>query len=234
MAAFHDIGAEKVGALVRARDPRRAALRTGLLAWPALQPARGLWARAAQCVLGLAKPLVCLLPLAAVLAPLPALAAAVLMWTAVAFSTGQWSSLPGHVPVAVLAVLSLAAWAWPRLRSPWERWPVVLGLTALPVAALVLLRGVPEDSVHGWPITPVVGAAAALAAGALLYVGTEPPHWWRGVLAALVAGGAAALVQFGRDGLGGWWAALIVYAVLLVVTAVHPWLHPEPDTGPPG
>ncbi len=233
MAAFHDIGAEKVGALVRARDPRRAALRTGLLAWPALQPARGLWARLAQGVLGLAKPLVCLLPLAAVLAPLPALGAAALMWTAVAFSTGQWSSLPGHVPVAALAVISLAAWAWPRLRSPWERWPVVVGLAALPVGALFLLRGVPEDSVHGWPITPVVGAAFALAAGALLYVGTDPAHWWRGVLAALAAGGAAALVQFGRDGLGGWWAALIVYAVLLVVTAVHPWLYPKPTQSRP-
>ncbi|MEU9147197.1 DUF3376 domain-containing protein [Streptomyces sp. NPDC048349] len=233
MDAFRAIGAEKVGALVRARDPRRAALRTGLLAWPALQPARGLRARLVQGALGLAKPLLCLVPVTAVLAPLPALCAAALMWTAVAFSTGQWSSLPGHVPLAVLTALSLAAWVWPGLRAAWQRWPAVVVLTALPALALVLLHGVPEDSVHGWPLTPLVGAACALAAGALLYVGTDPAHRWRGVLAALVAGAVAALVQFGRDGLGGWWAALIVYAVLFVVTAVHPWLYAEPaDTEP--
>ncbi|MGP3689308.1 patatin-like phospholipase family protein [Streptomyces sp. IBSNAI002] len=70
--------------------------------------------------------------------------------------------------------------------------------------------------------------------GALAAARTDPARWWRGVLAALVAGGAAALVQFGRDGPGGWWAALMVYAVLFVVTAVHPWLYPRPDTEPPG
>ncbi|MGR4880945.1 DUF3376 domain-containing protein [Streptomyces sp. LARHCF249] len=234
MDAFRAIGAEKVGALVRARDPRRAAVRTGLLAWPALQPARGFVARLAQGVLGLVKPVLCLVPMVAVLAPLPAVVAAALMWTAVAFSTGQWSSLPGHVPVAVLAAISLAAWPWPRLRAAWQRWPAVVVLAAVPASALVLLRGAAEDSVHGWPLTPIVGAASVLAAGALLYVGTEPAHWWRGVLPALAAGGAAALIQFGRAGLGGWWAALIVYAVLFVVTAVHPWLYPEPDTEPPG
>ncbi|WP_322975513.1 DUF3376 domain-containing protein [Streptomyces sp. NBC_00162] len=228
MKAFRAIGAEKVGALARARDPRRAALRTGLLAWPALQPATGFGARVVQAVLGLAKPLICLVPLVAVLAPLPALGAAALMWTGVAFSTGQWSSLPGHVPVAVLAVIGLAAWVWPRLRNPWERWPVIVGLAAVPGLALALLRGDPEDSVHGWPITLIVGAVFGLAAAALLSVGTDKAHWWRGVLAALFAGGVAALVQFGRDGLGGWWAALIVYAVLFVVTAVHPWLYPKP------
>ncbi|MFD9406904.1 DUF3376 domain-containing protein [Streptomyces sp. NPDC059989] len=230
MERFREIGAERIGSLVRARNPRRAALRTGLLAWPALQPSGKFKARLVQAPLGLVKPLFCLVPLVALLAPLPALCAAGLMWTGVAFGTGQWSSLPGHVPVAVLASLALGAWAWPRLRNPWERWPVVLAFAAAPPLALWRLRGVDETSVHGWPTTLVVGAAFALAAGALLYVGSDPDpyRWWRATLAALLAGGVAALIQFGRTEPGGWWGALIVYAVLFVVTAVHPWLYPKP------
>lgn len=80
--------------------------------------------------------------------------------------------------------------------------------------------------------TLIVGVAFALAAAAVLYVGTD--RWALLPGAAAVAGVIAGLVQFGRPGLGGWWAALMLYAVLFWVTFVLPWLYPRPRPPYPG
>ncbi|MFD0270385.1 DUF3376 domain-containing protein [Streptomyces sp. NPDC127106] len=233
LGAFREIGAEGVGRLLRARDPRRSALRAGLVAWPALQPTGGAGARLVQGVLGALKPLVYLPLLSAVLAPWHALAAAALMWTGIAFSTGRWSSLLGHVPVCLYAMAALAGAAWQLIRPAWPRRITAPVLAAGPPLALWLLRGLhPPDVGAGWR-TVIVGAAFALAAGALLDVGAD--RWEQLLPAAAAAGVVAGLIQFGRGPLGGWWGALILYAVLFWVTFVLPWLYPRPrPQGPQG
>ncbi|MFD8856356.1 DUF3376 domain-containing protein [Streptomyces vinaceus] len=229
LESFGRIGREEVGTLLRARDPRRAALRAGLLAWPALQPTGKVGARGVQGVLGLLKPLVYLPVLVGVLAPLWGLIAAVLMWTGVAFSTAHWSSLLAHVPVCLYAMVALAALVRQWVRPGRLRFPVGVLAVAGPPVALWQLRGTRFPEVGGWS-TVIVGACFALAAAAVLYVGTD--RWWLLPAAALIAGGIAALVQFGRPELGGWWAALILYAVLFWVTFVLPWLYPRERSGP--
>ncbi|NXY99026.1 DUF3376 domain-containing protein, partial [Streptomyces sp. BR123] len=230
LEAFREIGAEDVGRLLRARDPRRSALRAGLIAWPALQPTGRAGARLVQGVLGALKPLVCLPLLCAVLAPWHALAAAALLWTGIAFSTGRWSSLLGHVPVCLYAMAALAAAAWQLVRPARPRRITALVLAAGPPLALWLLRGLhPPDVGAGWR-TVIVGGTSALAAGALLDVGSD--RWEQLIPAAAAAGAVAGLIQFGRGPLGGWWGALILGAVLFWVTFVLPWLCPRPR--PPG
>ncbi|MCX5150491.1 DUF3376 domain-containing protein [Streptomyces sp. NBC_00320] len=235
LESFREIGAEEAGRLLRARDPRRAALRTGLLAWPALQPTGRAGARLVQGLLGVLKPLVCLPVLAGAVAPVAALCAAVLMWTGIAFSTGDWSSLPGHVPVCLYAMVALAALVRQWIRPARLRVPAFLIAVAGPPVALWQLRGLHPPDVGDGARTLIVGAAFALAAAAVLYVGTD--RWALLPGAAAVAGVIAGLVQFGRPGLGGWWAALMLYAVLFWVTFVLPWLYPRPRppvSGPVG
>ncbi|MFE5768878.1 DUF3376 domain-containing protein [Streptomyces sp. NPDC056485] len=230
LEAFRDIGAEEVGTLLRARDPRRAALRAGLLAWPALQPTGKAGARVVQGVLGALKPLVYLPFLVGVLAPLWGLIAAVLMWTGIAFSTAHWSSLLAHVPVCLYAMAALVALVRQWIRPRWLCVTVGLIAAAGPPVALWRLRCAPFPDVGGGWSTLIVGACFALAAAAVLYVGTD--RWWLLPGAAVIAGLIAALVQFDRAGLGGWWAALILYAVLFWVTFVLPWLYPRERTAP--
>ncbi|MFJ9643395.1 DUF3376 domain-containing protein [Streptomyces sp. NPDC101206] len=226
LGAFREIGAEGVGRLLRARDPRRAALRAGLIAWPALQPSGRGGARLVRGVLKAVNPLLYLPLVCAVLAPWHALAAAVLMWTGIAFSTGHWSSLLGHVPVCLYAMAALAGTAGRLVRPAWPRRITALVLAAGPPLALWLLRGDhPPDVGAGWR-TVIVGAAFALAAGALLEVGAD--RWEQLLPAAAAAGVLAALVQFGRGPLGGWWGLAVLYAVLCWVTLVLPWLYPRP------
>ncbi|MER7461312.1 DUF3376 domain-containing protein [Streptomyces sp. NPDC097981] len=229
LAAFREVGAEEVGLLLRARDPRRAALRTGLLAWPALQPTGKAKARLVQGFLGVLKPLVCLPFLVAVVAPLPTLCAAVLMWTGIAFSTGRWSSLPGHVPVCLYAMAALVALVRQRVRPGGLRVPAYL-IAAGPPVALWQLRGLSTPDVGDGARTLIVGACFALAAAAVLYVGTD--RWWLLPGAAAAGGAIAALVQFGRPPLGGWWGVLILYAVLFWITFALPWLYPRPRAAP--
>ncbi|MGI3202261.1 hypothetical protein ACRJ4W_35705 [Streptomyces sp. GLT-R25] len=99
---FRRIGAESVPELLRAHDPRRAALRLGLLVWPALQPSGNRWAVAVRLVLGLLKPLLWLPVVLAVFAPLLTAFAGSLMWVGVAFSTERWFSPPGHLILACI------------------------------------------------------------------------------------------------------------------------------------
>ncbi|MGW8779154.1 patatin-like protein [Streptomyces sp. NPDC055796] len=228
--SFRRIGAEDVGTLLRARDPRRAALRTGLLAWPALQPTGKAGARLVQVVLGVLKPLVYLPFLVGALAPLWGLAAAVLMWTGIAFCTGHWSSLLAHVPVCLYAMVALAALVRQWIRPVRLRVPLLVLALAGPPVALWQLRGTPFPEVGDGYRTLIVGACFALAAAAVLYVGTD--RWRLLPGAAVIAGAIAALVQFGRPGLGGWWAALALYAVLFWTTFVLPWLYPRQRSGP--
>ncbi|MET9883055.1 DUF3376 domain-containing protein [Streptomyces sp. NPDC006430] len=225
VASFREIGAEEVGRLVRARDPRRAVLRTGLLAWPALQPSGKVKARLVQGLLGVLKPLVYLPPLFGAVAPLLALCAFVLMWTGVAFAAGSWSSLLGHVPVCTYAMVALVALVRQWVRPGWPRLLAYV-IVAGPPVALWRLRGLHTPDVSDWHRTLIVGASFALAAGLMLYVGTD--RWLLLPAAALGAGVVAGLVQFGRGDLGGWWAALALYAVLFWVTFVLPWLYPKP------
>ncbi|MFD5509718.1 DUF3376 domain-containing protein [Streptomyces sp. NPDC127051] len=227
---FGRIGKEEVGQLVRARDPRRAVLRTGLLAWPALQPTGRAGARVVQGVLGVLKPLVYLPPLVGVVAPLWGLIAAVLLWTGISFSTGQGSSLLAHVPVCLYAMIALAALVRQWVRPPGLRIPLLVLALAGPPIALWQLRGLHTPDPGDGRRTLIVGACFALAAAAVLYVGTD--RWLLLPVAAAVAGAIAALVQFGRPPLGGWWAALALYAVLFWITFVLPWLYPKPRTGP--
>ncbi|WP_030155160.1 DUF3376 domain-containing protein [Streptomyces sp. NRRL S-244] len=231
--SFGRIGKEEVGELVRARDPRRAVLRTGLLAWPALQPSGKLGARLVQGLLGALKPLVYVPPLVGVVAPVWALLAAVLMWTGIAFSTGHWSSLLAGIPVCLYAMVALAALVRQWIRPAWLRVPVLLLALAGPPVALWQLRDTPFPKVDNGLRTLIVGACFALAAAAVLYVGTD--RWWWLPWAAAAAGVIAALIQigqFGGSGPDGWWAALTLYAVLFWITFVLPWLYPKPRTGP--
>ncbi|KOU25677.1 hypothetical protein ADK52_11650 [Streptomyces sp. WM6372] len=233
LESFGKIGKEEVGRLIRARDPRRAALRTGLLAWPALQPTGRAGARLVQGVLGALKPLVYVPPLVGVVAPLWGLIAAVLMWTGIAFSTGRWSSLLADIPVCLYAMVALAALVRQWIRPAWLRVPLLLLALAGPPVALWQLRGAQFPDVDAGRRTLIVGACFALAAAAVLYVGTD--RWWWLPWAAAAAGGIAALIQigqFGGKGPSGWWAALTLYAVLVWITLVLPWLYPKPRTGP--
>ncbi|MFI5668250.1 DUF3376 domain-containing protein [Streptomyces sp. NPDC051704] len=232
LESFGEIGAEEVGTVLRARDPRRAALRAGLLAWRAVQPTGKLGARLVQGVLGMLKPLVYLPPLVGAVAPLWGLIAAVLMWTGIAFSTAQWSSLLAHVPVCLYAMVALAALVRQRIRPAWLRLPLVVLALAGPPVALWQLRGTSFPGVGGWSAL-IVGACFALAAAAVLYVGTD--RWWLLPCAALIAGGIAALIQIGQlggDSPNGWWAALTLYAVLSWIALVLPWLYPRQRAAP--
>ncbi|WP_328301629.1 DUF3376 domain-containing protein [Streptomyces sp. NBC_00435] len=177
LEALGEVGAERAGRLLRAPDPCRAAVRTGLVAWSSLQPSGRSWARLPRAVLAALKPVFCLLPVIAWFAPRKALVAAALMGCGVAVGAGHWSSLLGQVPV-------------------WL----------------------------------AVGALFALAAAALLRAGCDRygPVCGFAVGAGLLAGG----LQYGNPGPTGWWGALILYAVLLWVTAVLPWLYPKPRTRP--
>ncbi|MFJ7166931.1 DUF3376 domain-containing protein [Streptomyces globosus] len=226
--AFAATGSETVGGLLRAPDPRRAALRAGLLAWPAVQPAGRRWSRLPQGVLGLLKPLLWTPPLSAVLAPWSTLAAAVLLWLATAFATGRWGSLLPHVPICLYAALALARCvrqALPGSLPPPARTALPLAAAALPPIALGFLHGVHTPGLGPAERTVLVGACSALAAAALLAPGAG--RWPLLPPVALAGGAAAALVQFGRGPLGGWWGVLVLYAVLLWTTFALPWLYPR-------
>ncbi|MFG2387980.1 hypothetical protein ACGFYF_03755 [Streptomyces lavendulae] len=223
---------------MRVRDPRRVALRAGLLVRPAVQPSGGAAAHAVQGVLGLLKPLLWLMPLVCVLAPASALAAVALMWTGAAFGSGRWSSLPAHVPLCAFAMTALGA-AVARLRPRWPLPavpaagavalalpPLVLAL-ALPPLVLALARPYGAGVPGGAPARLlVVGPAYALACALVLGIGAARP--WYTVAAAAVAGGSlACAVPSGHVPKAGWWAAPALYLVLLWITFVLPWLSPD-------
>ncbi|KJK34075.1 hypothetical protein UK15_37680 [Streptomyces variegatus] len=237
LAAFREIGTERVTDLVRVRDPRRAALRVGLLVWPAVQPSgETVGPRLSRCLLGMLKPLVCLMPLLSFLAPPPTLTAVALMWIGAAFSTGRWSSLPVHIPLCVFAMAGLGAWTL-RLRGRGARWLLPPTFLALLLAFIALANTcdlhTPELNTFGRSL--LIGAAYALAAVLVLQIGWDRGAWFPLTAVAVIAGVLAGAGQWGHNRLGGWWAALILYLVLLWITAMISWIPPrqrEPQAGP--
>ncbi|MFD9335369.1 DUF3376 domain-containing protein [Streptomyces sp. NPDC060028] len=231
--SFAQIGAEGVNQLVRAPDPRRAALRTGLVAWPAIQPSGRLWARPVRVLLDTVAPLFWLPTLAALLAPATALIAFVLMWIGVAFASDHWSSLLAHIPLCCYAMIALGAGIRQQSGLGWLRVPLYLLVLGPPVA-LWQLRGLhPTDDTSPWERTLVVAAAFAIAAAALLYLGSN--RWCQVPCASLAAGLIAGLVVGVLQHLGGepggWWGALVLYAVLAWTSWILPWLYPRPWRG---
>ncbi|MCI3277026.1 DUF3376 domain-containing protein [Streptomyces cylindrosporus] len=240
LKAFKEIGAEEITQLIRARDPRRAAARAGLLAWPAVQPSGAtVGPRLIQGLLGMLKPLVWLMPLLSFLAPPTTLAAVALMWIAAAFSTGRWCSLPVHIPLCIFAMAALGAWAW-RLRGPGIRWRLAPTLLVLMPALAVPPLALALADVHDLhtPAPPALGCslvictAYALAAAFLFQVGADRA-WYRLTAAAATMGILAGAAQSDHDQIGAWWSALILYLVLFWNTAVFPWLRPRQTKAQP-
>ncbi|WP_189173740.1 DUF3376 domain-containing protein [Streptomyces lasiicapitis] len=237
---FRRIGAETVPELLRARHPRRAAVRLGLLVWQALQPSGKGKPTAARLGLSLLKPLLWMPVVLAVFAPPFAVFAGSLMWVGVTFSTGKWFSPPGHIILGVFLLLSLAGGGviWFRGERPHPRFLRVLGqlvVVLLPAALLAVIPCVLFDkcpsgtgSVSDLTRQLIVGGTMLVAASALLVVGVEG----RGnaadlVVLAVAAGVAALLLQTQAPGKCDWWAVLILYAVLGIVSIALDWLRPS-------
>ncbi|MCX4695340.1 DUF3376 domain-containing protein [Streptomyces sp. NBC_01408] len=235
LKTFSSIGSESLPSLLRAPDPRRAALRAGLLAWPALQPSGERFARLPRALLGLLKPFLCLPEVFALVAPLWAAFAASLAWVGIAFSAGSWFSPPGHTVLICAFVPALAVGM--RIRTAGEGVPRALGrlsLALLPAALLaVLLCAVadvcPASGADGLPHSMrwlIVGATMTATAGAALYVGSDGDRHWEAMAGVAVAAGVLAFfLQSRAPGMGPWWAVLILYAVLGMVSAALNWLR---------
>ncbi|MEV0438747.1 DUF3376 domain-containing protein [Streptomyces spectabilis] len=239
---FRRIGEETVPELLRAHDPRRAAVRLGLLAWPALEPSGNRWkAFLGRGVMWALKPFVWLPVVLAVLAPLLAVCAGSLMWVGVAFSTQRWFSPPGHLVLALcVAPASVVGFL---IRSQGARWrsrlPRILGwlgLALLPavvlttVLCLVLGTGPGHVADDASELTRqlIVGATMLAAASALLWAGVQGRvHALCLLLVAVAAGGAAFLLQAWADGEGAWPTLLVLYAVLTAVSLALNWLRPR-------
>ncbi|WP_406491111.1 DUF3376 domain-containing protein [Streptomyces phaeochromogenes] len=238
---FRRIGAESVPELLRAHDPRRAALRLGLLVWPALQPSGNRWAVAARLVLGLLKPLLWLPVVLAVFAPLLTAFAGSLMWVGVAFSTERWFSPPGHLILACIFAPALMVGFVIRFhgtRPPLRLLRVLgwLALALLPAALLATILCAVLDkcpspdtgSVSDLMRQLIVGGTMLVAACAVLWVGSDGKVHSLGMLGvAVAAGGLAFFLQTQAVEKGPWWAVLIFYAVLGMVSVALNWLRPR-------
>ena len=244
MNAFRDIGAETVPQLLRKREPRRAAVRLGLLAWSALQPSGRRWAIPVRAVMIVLKPLVWLPPVFSTLAPLPTLAAAALLWLVVAYSGGAWFSPPGHgFLIGVFAIPLFGLWCVTAKRS-WRHWrwwllgPLkVLAWLAPAVIGAVLMWVVFEkrpaastladtDWLRRWPM----GVGALLATGILMYVASQ--RNWHIALTAVVGSGVTVLLQSFASAKSPWWAVLVTWSVLAVVSLALSWGYPRTSESP--
>ncbi|WP_332880976.1 DUF3376 domain-containing protein [Streptomyces sp. NBC_00564] len=237
---FRRIGAESVPELLRAHDPRRAALRLGLLVWPALQPSGNRWAVVARLVLGLLKPLLWLPVVLAAFAPILAAFAGSLMWVGVAFSAERWFSPPGHLILACFLAVALMAGCFIRFRGtrPPLRLLRVLGwlaLALLPATLLATILCVALDKcpshymggVSDLMRQLIVGGTMLAAACALLWVGSDGKVHSLAMLGVAVAAGGLAFFLQTQAGKGSWWAVLILYAVLSMVSVALNWLRPR-------
>ncbi|EPH42575.1 DUF3376 domain-containing protein [Streptomyces aurantiacus] len=237
---FRRVGAESVPELLQARDPRRAAVRLGLLVWPALQPSGHGWQAAARLGLGLLKPLVWLPVVLAVFAPALAALALSLLWVGVAFSADRCFSPPGHIILAVFFVpaLALGFGIWLRGTRPPPRWRRVRGWLAMGLLCVTVLASIVcavcDASPSRWTggasdLTRqfIVGGTMLAAAGALLRVVSNGRGHSSAMAAVAVAAGVVAfLLQTQAAGKGAWWAVLVLYAVLVMVQAALNWLRP--------
>ncbi|MEU9106036.1 DUF3376 domain-containing protein [Streptomyces xanthophaeus] len=236
LADFKGIGAENVPTLLRAPDPRRALLRAGLLAWPALQPSGRRLARVPQVVLGLLKPFLCLPAVLALVAPLWAAFAASLAWVGVAFGAGAWFSPPGHLILLCAFLPGLVGGM--AVRTGGEGVPRALGrlgLALLPAALFAVFLCVvcdvcPSAGPDGLPPAVrwlIVGVTMTAVAGGALYVGSDGETYWEAMAGvAVTAGVLAFFLQSLAPGAGtnAWWAVFVLYSVLCLVSAALSWL----------
>jgi hypothetical protein len=218
-----EVGEESVADLLTRSSLRRTAMRLGLVAWRAVQPAGNIWARAVRGACALLKPLVLPPILIGLLAPVPSMVAAALSWITLTVATNTPVSRPGHVLVALgAAVASSGAvlrW-WPRKKAGaallailrglltagvaaggaylWLRFGVELsGLTWFRPLVVVALTGVAVMT-SLWSVTEawrsfVIGAASGLFAGAVIFWSPQPLN---GIAAALALYGALAVETF--------------------------------------
>ncbi|MFD9075863.1 DUF3376 domain-containing protein, partial [Streptomyces lasiicapitis] len=238
---FRGIGAETVPELLQARDPRRAAVRLGLLAWSALQPSGNRWAVPVRLGLGVLKPLVWLPMVLAVFAPTFAMLAGSLLWVGVAFSAGRWYSPPGHIILTAFLGLTLlvCCFVWFRKQRSRLRLLRLLGqlvLALLPAALTAVILCVLFDKcpscrpggVSDLTRQFIVGGMMLAAACALLWVASNGLRHSLVMLAvAVAAGGVAFFMQIHAPGKGEWWAVFILYVVLGFVSAAFNWLRPK-------
>jgi Protein of unknown function (DUF3376) len=197
---------------IRDRLPsrRRPAVRIGLVAWRALQPAGGGVAPAVRLVLGLGKPLAIPL-LVAVLAPLLTLLAATAWFAAVTLLSGGWTW--GLLPVVLVALVAVTAWGSDRLRKV---------LRSLPRWIPRPIRCVPR-----WVPALVLAAVVVTVVGVVAWhVETHPPSnprgpdqlgWLDRWTAVLVASGSIlAVAWLGRS-------RLLLATVLVALLTMWAW-----------
>ncbi|MFD5558075.1 patatin-like protein [Streptomyces sp. NPDC127068] len=228
LKSFRDIGAETIGQLARKPDPRRTALRAGLLAWPALQPTGRRWVRLVHLGAGFLKPLLCVNPLLVLLAPLWAAIAAPLWWVAVAASTDNWFSPPGHGLVLALLVPLIVGVLIRMTANNWLRALSIGGALALLGGAVFLLDRLGTAFGTQDLAATATGVAYTLAAGVLLFPAAA--RRVRLPLIAVALGTGPALAVLFAGALPSWCAAALLYLVLLAVTGLYPCLYPRAKT----
>ncbi|WP_433261758.1 DUF3376 domain-containing protein [Actinosynnema sp. CS-041913] len=246
-AVLAEVGAESVRDLLTRSSLRRAAMRLGLVAWRAVQPAGDGLARLVRGLFAVAKPVVLPPVLVGFLAPVASMAAAALCWIAVTVATDDGFSRPAHVLVALGSGVAVgcAVWRWwPHRRSPWATVRAVL-VGVVTVAAVVAgvvgwLGFVPEGvrefrSVFVGLLTgfAVLTSLWSVAGFGLAGGGSR---WRRVFLIGSLPALLAAVLTFGfqwvADPLGPWPAMLVVYLALALETSLLTKRFPDAPTVP--
>jgi hypothetical protein len=219
------VGGESVRDLLTRSSLRRTAMRLGLVAWRAVQPAGRGWARLVHGVFAALKPLVLPPILIGFLAPVASMVASALGWITLTVATDSWFSRPGHVLVILGALVASACAIWRWLPKREKFWPTVFaalrGLVTVGVAAggayLWLRYGV--DLLHlTWLRPLVVVALTVVAVMTSLWSVTEP---WRSAVIGMASGLFAGVVVHAFDQpLNGGGAVLALYGALVVETAL--------------
>lgn len=229
-----EVGHESVADLLTRSSLRRTAMRLGLVAWRAVQPAGNAWARVVRLVCAVVKPLVLPPILVGFLAPLPSMAAAALGWITLTVATNDWFSWPGHLLVASGAVVAsgcaVVRW-WPKRKSLWQTTLAVLrGLLTAGVAALGVYLWLEYGAGYGQvmllrPLLVVVLTVVAVVTS--LWSVTKGRSLVIGMESGLVAG--LVILPFEQPFSGGW-AVLALYGALAVETVLLTYWFPEAKT----
>ncbi|MBB5957128.1 putative acylesterase/phospholipase RssA [Saccharothrix tamanrassetensis] len=247
-AVLAEVGGESVRDLLTRSSLRRAAMRLGLVAWRAVQPAGDGLARLPRALSAVVKPVVLPPVLVGFLAPVASMAAAALCWIAITVATDSAFSRPAHVLVALGAGVAVgcAVWRWWPHRRDWRATVRAVLVGVVTVAAVVAgvvgwLDRVPEGvrdfrSVFVGLLTgfAVLTSLWSVAGFGLAGGGRR----WRrvfliGALPALLAVVLTLLFQvFVADPLGGWPAVLVVYLALALETCLLTKRFPDAPAGP--
>ncbi|MFJ8961856.1 hypothetical protein ACIRG5_20950 [Lentzea sp. NPDC102401] len=208
---LRQVGRESVREMLTRSSLRRTAMRLGLVAWRAVQPAGKGWARLVRGVFAAFKPLVLPPILIGFLAPVASMVAAALSWITLTVATDRWFSQPGHLLVLAGAAVaaSCAGWRWwPNRKRPAATSSALLrglgtGVVAIGGAFLwmhyngdlawsrpfvvVILTAVAVVtslwSVTGAGRSVVTGTASGLLAGAVIWAFPQPLNGIGAVLA---------------------------------------------------